>query len=427
MELRELRGALLGIGLLALAVRVAVVLLTRHSFLLINDAADYSRLGASLASGHGFGVTHVAPGGGPTALRPPAFPLLVAAVYWLLGTHVLAARLVGAALGAVTAVLVAVLVGQLAGDRRQALTAGVLSAVFPPMVIASTSVMSEGLFVPLSLGVMVCALAYRQGGGARWLALSGLLLGLATLTRPIGAVLLVPVAVLVFTRARRPGRARAAIAAAALALAPCVAWEIRDVVVLHHVIPLTTQDGYFLAGTYNASSAHDRDQPGIWIVPTQDPATARLVAAHPRADEVRLNHLLQRSALDYLSDHPGYLATVLAYNFLRTFDLTSLSFEQAAIRGEYGYGSAAGTAEFVSTLAILVLALVGVARGALRRWPVGVWIAPLLLLAVTLPTRGNPRFRAPVDPYLVAIASGAFAPARRRPEGATRPRPPGGS
>src|SRR5437660_594771 len=66
--LRSERVSLLGVGLVALAVRVVVVLVTHRSFALINDAADYNRLAISLAGGHGFGVSHVAPGGGPGAV-----------------------------------------------------------------------------------------------------------------------------------------------------------------------------------------------------------------------------------------------------------------------------------------------------------------------------------------------------------------------
>jgi 4-amino-4-deoxy-L-arabinose transferase-like glycosyltransferase len=400
---------LLGVTLIALAARVLTIVLTPH-FALVNDAADYHRLAVSLAAGHGFGTTHVAPGGGPTALRPPAFPLLLAAVYYVFGAGVAVARIVGAVLGTISAVLVTVLIGQLGGDRRSALIGGLLAALLPSMVIASTSVMSEGLFVPLSLGVISSALAYRARGRSGWLALVGLLLAAATLTRPIGAVLALPAALLAFTgrpAARR--RLRAAVLGALLAIAPCAAWEIRDVTVLHRVIPLTTQDGYLLAGTYNATSAHFPGQPGVWVVPTYDPALARLVAAHPGAQEAQLNDILHRAAIDYATGHPGYVATVVAYNFLRLFDLTSPSFVRAAVSGEYGYGSRAGTADYVCTLALIALAVVGIFRRGPRTWPAGVWLVPLLLLAVTLPTHANPRFRAPLDPVLVVFASATVA------------------
>jgi hypothetical protein len=410
-------ASLVAIGVLALVVRCTLVLLTRHSFALVNDGADYSRLATSLAAGHGFGSSHVAPGGGPTALRPPAYPLLLAALYLIVGTHVLAARLLGAVLGSIAGVLVALLIGQLGGSPRRILAGGLIAGILPSMVIASGSVMSEPLFVPLSLGAMSCALAFRHSGRAGWLALAGLLLGLATLTRPIGAVLVIPAALCAYGGPGPRRRVSAGLLGAALAILPCAAWEVRDVVVMHHVIPLTTQDGYFLAGTYNATSAHFPGQPGVWIVPVQDPVMARLFRAHPHAQEVRLNNLFNRAARDYATAHPAYIATVVAYNFLRLFDLAGLAFARAATYGEYGYQSSAGLAEFVSILALLALAIVGALRGGLRGWPAGLWLVPVLLLVVTLPTRANPRFRAPIDPYLVIIASAALVPPRSAPGG----------
>ena len=400
---------LLTVGLLALLIRCAVILFTRHSFALINDASDYSRLGASIAAGHGFGVSHVAPGGGPTALRPPAFPLLLGGIYFVVGVHITAARLAAAVLGAVAAVLVTVLINQLSGDLRRSMVGGVLAAVYPPMVIASTSVMSEGLFVPLSLGVMAAALAHRRDGRARWLAISGLLLGCATLTRPVGAVLALPAAMIAFTgrrRARRP--LLAGLIAGCLALAPCAAWEIRDVAVLHHVVPLTTQSGYLLSGTYNATSAHYRPQPGVWMVPTVDPTIRRIVAAHPHAREVRLGDVVQSAALRYLAHHPAYILTVLGHNLLRLADITGLSFAKAVVHGEFGYGALAGVLEYVSALVMLALAALGLAGGGARGWPAGMWLAPLLLVVVTIPVQSYSRFRAPIDPYLVMLASAAL-------------------
>lgn len=401
---------LLLVGLLALLARCVVVVVTKHSFALINDAADYSRLGMSIADGHGFGTSHVAPGAGPTALRPPGFPLLLAGVYFIVGPHVLAARVTSALLGATAAVLVSVLIRQLSGDPRRALAGGLIAAVFPPMVLASTSVMSEALFVPLSLGVIVGALAYRRSGRLRSLALSGFLLGCAALTRPVGGIVVLPAALIAFSRPP-PSRPRliAALLAACLAVAPCAAWEVRDIVVLHHVIPLTTQTGYLLAGTYNATSAHLRSQPGAWIVPTQDPGIALLVKAHPYAQEASLGDALRRAAMRYAEAHPSYILTVLGHNILRLFDFTDLAFDQAVVHGEYGYGSLAGTIEYVSALALVVLAALALLRRGASQWPLGVWLTPLLLVLVTVPVQGFSRFRAPIDPYLVALASGLLA------------------
>src|SRR5437763_330588 len=143
--------------------------------------------------------------------------------------------LLDAALGALAAVLVAVRMGQLGGSRREVVFGGLLAAFLPSMVIASTSVMSEALFVPLLLGVISCAVAFRAGGKGGWLAACGLLLAGATPTRPIGAVLAFAAALLAFRSWPRAQRlVLAAAAGALLAIVPCVVWELRDIRALHH-------------------------------------------------------------------------------------------------------------------------------------------------------------------------------------------------
>ena len=62
------------------------------------------------------------------------------------------------------------------------------------------------------------------------------------------------------------------------------------------------------------------------------------------------------------------------------------------VLGEYGYASVAGTADFISTVVILVLAVIGVSRGALRGWRTGVWLGHCCFLIVTLPTRATRAF-----------------------------------
>jgi len=77
------------IGLLGLAVvvRVGYVIATRH-YVPRADSADYQRIAASIAHGHGFGPSVIAPGGGPSAFRPPLYPGFLGALYTVVGVHV---------------------------------------------------------------------------------------------------------------------------------------------------------------------------------------------------------------------------------------------------------------------------------------------------------------------------------------------------
>jgi peptidoglycan/LPS O-acetylase OafA/YrhL len=105
---------------------------------------------------------------------------------------------------------------------------------------------------------------------------------------------------------------------------------------------------------------------------------------------------------------------VAAHNSLRILDLTDPSFARAVNHGEFGLDSWLNGAEQIATLVLLVAAGCGIARGALRGWPAGVWLAPMLLLAVTIPLQSFTRFRAPVDPYLLLLAVGAGVAGRHR-------------
>ncbi|MDE3085278.1 MAG: acyltransferase family protein [Acidobacteriota bacterium] len=390
------------VGALGLGVRVGVVLVTHVR--LLNDSADYQRLAVSLAHGHGFGTSHFAPGGGPTALRPPLYPLFVAGVYKAVGVHLSAARLAGAVLGALAVVLLVVVAWHLWG-RTVGLVAGVLAAVFPPAVMASTALMSEALAVPLELAALLCVLSYRRAPHVGWALGSGGLLGLLVLARPSLAVLAVPILVLLYRRRptwRQLGAAGLVVVAGAAVVTP---WLVRDRIVMGSWVPVTTQSGYVLSGTYNATSAHDPHEPAAWRPANLDPAMDGVILGHPGAGELRTDALLQSAAVSYLRHHPTYVVTVVANNTLRLFDVAPLAEVRAATTSEYGYGAVAGTLEAGGGVLVVALALLGLCTRRGRRVPLAVVGAPVLLGAGTVFLQAVPRFRAVIDPFLLMLAA----------------------
>jgi 4-amino-4-deoxy-L-arabinose transferase-like glycosyltransferase len=400
----RLRAFLLwsSIAVVAFDVRAAVILSTK-SFRPVNDSADYVRLGLSLANGHGFGSTHFAPGGGPTALRPPLWPLALSSSFRVLGHDLMRARLFEAGLGALLAVLVSVLGAQLWGELVGAV-AGMVVAVYPPLVLTSVSVMSEALFLPLEIGIVLAALAARRSGRVRWVVVAGVLVGLLVLTRPIGIVVLLPVILLVRGADLRRALRNAAIVTG-LAMLVVLPWEIRDYHRLHTVVPVTTQVGYLLSGTYNATSAHDDRHPAEWRPPFLDPTLAAEIRTHPQANEMELGRLLRDDAYHYVGDHPGYVAEVVFRNGQRLLDLAGLDEERAVVHGEYGLGRTAADWSYATWFVLLALAAVGSVLRRTRSAPAAVWLVPALLFASTLPLQSFSRFRAPAEPFLALLAA----------------------
>lgn len=425
----RLRTGRLGRGLVpilvvALAVRVVVVLVTRH-LPIRDDSLDYERLGRLLAGGHGFGPTVLAAGGGPTAFRAPLYPLFLGFVFRVAHSSLTAARLVQAGLGTVAVGLIGVVATQLV-DRRHGLVAAAVASVYPPLILLGNGLLTEAISLPLELGVVAVALAYRQRiAGPRdaaraasplMPALCGLLIGLAILTRPVDGVLVIPVVLLVTSRPAgrsRRGRSRLGRAnlgrvavVAAVVLVTLVPWEIRTARAFHRVIPVTTQDGYVLAGVYNAQAEHDRAHRGVWRSPSSVSEVAGLFRDHG-LNEATLDDALRRRAQTYARQHPGYVARVLGVSFVHLFDLSGFADARTAA-ASLGYGGVAAVFWVLSFYAVALIGIVGAALERGRALPLGIWLVPVLFVMVTIPTLGTLRYRAPIEPYLVLLASVAL-------------------
>jgi hypothetical protein len=269
--------------------------------------------------------------------------------------------------------------------------------------------------VALELGAVYAALRARRAGALGWTAAAGMLCGLAVLTRANGAVLLLALALAV------PRRAIPVLAAAAvLTVAP---WTARNLQVLHAPVPVSTDLGQTLAGTYNPAAAADRFR---WRNTRRLPRQDR-PAAHRRTEAAR-SAALTRDGLRYLAAHPGDVALAAAWNTARLLELDPHARESLA--GEVQSRTLAAVS--VAGFAVLAgLALLGALTRRARRAPLWLWLAPILLWAGTAPFAVNfSRFRAPIDPFLELLAAlppAAAAPLARR-AGGRRPRrrrPPG--
>jgi Flp pilus assembly protein TadD/4-amino-4-deoxy-L-arabinose transferase-like glycosyltransferase len=138
------------------------------------------------------------------ASHGPGYPYFLGGLLALFGGSVGAARIAQAALGAGLCVLTAALGARLFADRRAGLAAGLLLALYGPLVYVEVSLLAEGLFVFLL--TLALWLLTRPRYAAWAAAVAGLALGLAAVVRgtalPLGPVL---AAVLLV---RRPAESR---------------------------------------------------------------------------------------------------------------------------------------------------------------------------------------------------------------------------
>jgi 4-amino-4-deoxy-L-arabinose transferase-like glycosyltransferase len=414
--------------LLALLLRVGYVAAT-PDMALVNDATDYDKIAASIARGEGYPELR----GRPTAFRPPGYPLLLAGTYTLAGARdeareqrVPVARALGVGLGTLVVALLGLVATQLWG-RTVGLIAMGLGAIYVPLITVGGAVMSETLFAALLLGALAAALQRRRSVHTwRWVIAAGVLTGLAGLTRPNAMVLLLPLAVAVWTvRPRLSPRALVAPAAlVAVALLTVSPWTIRNAIVLDHFIPFSTQPGSALAGTYNDESRTDRENPASWRSIKHIDAYLHLWRNLHRLPEPAVEDELAASARRFIREHPGYVATVAWWNTRRMLDLAGVGWWRhtaATISIRRGWADAGVYCFWVFAL----LAVVGAATRRARRTPLLVWAIPVLLyLSVVFLVVETPRYRTGIDLFIVMLA--ALALRRALPDAGDREPPPPG-
>ena len=205
-------------------------------------------------------------------------------------------------LGTLTVGLVGLVALELFGETI-ALIALALAAFYPVFVELSAALVAENLMTLLIVAAVyrTALRARRAAHPYRWIAATGVLTGLATLTHVNGLVVILPLALAAW-HARHGWRAPTLLAAATvLTISP---WIVRDAVVMHRFIFITDETGITLRGTYNSASAANSPVPYKWRIFYGIPGERQLITQGSRLTEPELSSRLQSQAFHYIGDHP---------------------------------------------------------------------------------------------------------------------------
>jgi 4-amino-4-deoxy-L-arabinose transferase-like glycosyltransferase len=283
--------------------------------------------------------------------------------------------------------------------------------------------MSEMLFVVLMLAAVIAAIEHRGSAHRyRFAVAAGVLGGLAILTRANGMVLLLPLAAAVWTA--RPRLTRAALVPpvllVAVALVTVAPWTIRNAVVLDSFVPVTTQLGSALAGTYNDQARDDRENPASWRSIKHIPAFAYEWRNIRSLSEVEIERRLRTASREYIVDHPTYVAEVGFWNTVRLLDFAGLP-RARATAATVGIERRWADAGVLCFWGFAAVALAGALTGRARTTPAFVWALPVLLAAsVVFLTTETPRYRTAIDPFVVLLATLALGALAARVAGLSK-------
>jgi hypothetical protein len=376
----------------------------------------------------------------PTALslvdRMPLFPLLLACVHGTLGDVPRAVAVAQAAIDAGTCTLISALGAMI--SPTVGLVAGILAAVSVTLIVLSSQIMTETVFVFFFTLMLLAGAHFLQRATSGLALVAGLAGGFALATRPAVAPLLaigVPgVFIIAWMQKRRTIPALASAALFALGAAAPIAPVFLRNIVHHGAISLTTQTGDHLAfwivplvtqranGTpYQASVArmealyHQRTAQ-LGLSSNTDPFRLAAIKTEVAREEMARLPLAAyvRAWTEGMVVNLGVPALIVdprvralpKPSFYNTPGSTLWQKAQAYVFNDPGLYQALLVVGLISMLPFLVLEAAGFIMLA-RMLP---WAAVLSggLLAYFLMLNGpvaTPKYRVPMEPVLIVLAA----------------------
>jgi 4-amino-4-deoxy-L-arabinose transferase-like glycosyltransferase len=402
------RRPLLWIILAALAIRGAAAFWLQHDldvvkkrpFLIMGDAQGYWDLGQRIADGQPYELY------GRYALRMPGYPAFVAGAIRLsrmIGMpeqdHLIA-RLMMAAVGALTCGLVAVL-GRMLFDPPIGTLAAAVTAVAPPLVGFSVILLSETLFAATLVVSLLCAAKLVLNAArarsplhlAAWAGLTGLAIGLAVYVRPSWLLTAPCFAALFFVWA---GRRRSVWEAAGIAgiIVACaygslIPWAYRNYTITGHWVWTTLWVGPSLYDGFNPQANGESNMEFF--------ERDRLMN---RMSEYDVDHYYREKSWQFVRENPARAAWLTFDKLLRFW----MPWPNAEQFSGLGIKLAIG-AYFVPVLAA---ALVGLVWGPRNPWAWILALGPIVYFScIHAVFLGSLRYRLPAEyPLCLAAAVG---------------------
>ncbi|MDP8923013.1 MAG: glycosyltransferase family 39 protein [Chloroflexota bacterium] len=395
--------------------------------------------------------------------RTPGYSGFLAGALLLVGDDLRGIILLQHLLGVGTAVLTYVL-GRLAFGRLVGLGAGALAAISAPLVAYEHYLLSESLFAfAVTAALAALAWAWRRESGRLWL-LGGLCVGLSTLVKPIGQIVL-PLAILAPIVAARPWRFGLGLASTttlrAFAVAPAlvllgyglavVPWTVRNKLV-HDLAAPSTFGRTLIARTASYDRGfvfYDPDNP------PSDPVRGRALEIIQRGakrsesdgtiatrlreeldlDPIEVNALMRDAALDVIARQPAYFVQGTLRFGLHIFNGEEISLRDheaerkdvvwnertrdllVATRSDDDARAASQLLRWYQPAEYAPLPLVLFALGLVSAAARPAWRPALLpalavvalILASAALNGPQERYRYPADPALTVIALGGIA------------------
>ncbi len=407
----------IGIFCLALSVRIIYNNTVAYHYYPLHDSAFYQGIAFHLLNEHCFCLESYV----PTVDRAPLWPFTIAGLSLIFGPSDYFARLFLSLVGSGTCVLVYLFARDLFGWRIGVL-AGVFAAIYPELYIYDGWLYTESLYTFLLFAF--CYGLYRlqhkpERYWRNWI-LCGVLLGLLSLTRPNGMIVIGLFIIWAFIMVWQKFLSlqmtiRGVLVSTLIAVVLIAPWTIRNYVVSHTFIPVATGDGTVLLGAYNnevlIKSTYPGGPKGTWINPiVSRPDIVRPFPLHTCTPscEVAREAAFKDAAVKWIEDNMKIMPHLLELHFINMWQPNTYEADLPIVRFPQ-QPSTQFVLRMMKTwpIYLFILAALGLVV-TLWRWRELLFIYFMIMLTVAqnIIYYGSTRLRAPIEPMLILLAAG---------------------
>lgn len=367
-----------------LAFSVRAVYVVNNQSGIEQDEREYDRLARDLL----LKKAYVNSAGGPTSFRPPVYPSFLALIYKIFGRNILIARLVQAIIGSITVCLF-YLIAENIFNRTTALLSGIFTALYMIFIFYTKFMLSETFF-SFILALTIYLIITVKGPGLIRFFLIGLSCGALTLTRSSGLFMPAITFIVFWNKAKTmgwPGKKTLPVTLALLIsfAAVITPWTVRNYMAHKAFVPISTNGGLNM---YQAVHPVDGKIPEMG--PRRDAVADKGFLIQ---DEVKRNNYFLRQAIEvYKNDFRGALKSY-ATRFLFFWNIIDWNATDGNIINYH----------FIFIMPFAIFGIVFSLKNRKNASPILLTI--LYFFSLILLFQGAPRFRMPIDGYIIIFGA----------------------
>ena len=183
-------------------------------------------------------------GESPTRMRQPLYPVFLALLFFFFGNSIISVQLVQLILSILTLFLIIDIGKRIFGSDYSQINNIILSLYFPLWML-SANILTETVFILLTIISFRYYIISKEKKQSKFILLSGILLGLSFLTRPIALIIFFIIGIIHLYPSKKVNYKYFSIFVIGFMLV-IIPWTLRNYFVMDEFTPLSSDGGYNL-------------------------------------------------------------------------------------------------------------------------------------------------------------------------------------